>query len=134
MGSGMMALRSLLAMVLAWVAVFAVNWGGAVLADVIRLGQGSARLAWDLFWVFCAGTAAAWVVVRLAPRAPVVHAWVFFAMALVVDVVGVAQMWGELPHWFSLGVLLALPLQVWLGARLALRMRRKAPAHEPVHE
>lgn len=117
------ALRSLLALALALGAVVAVNWIGAALGDVLGIAQGKARLAWDLFWVFCAGTAAAWVMVRLAPRAPVAHAWAFFAIALVIDAVGVAQMWDAWPLWFSLGVLLTLPLQVWLGASLALRSR-----------
>jgi len=117
-----LALRSLLAIALACVVEVLINQGGGELAD--RAGfpwGGERRLAWDLAWVFIAGVLAAWVVTRLAPRAPRVHAAVFFVLMLVVAVAAVVQLGSDWPGWFSAGILLTLPLQVALGAWWALQ-------------
>lgn len=121
----MLALRSLLAMVLAFVVVALVNQGGGELAELAEFpGGGEPRLAWDLGWVFIAGVLAAWVVAKLAPRAPRMHAVVFFVLTLAVAVYAVVQLGDGWPRWFSIGILLGLPLQAWLGTRWALRARR----------
>jgi hypothetical protein len=120
------ALRSLLTMGLAFAVVVLVNLGGGALADTTGFPKGGeARLAWDLGWVFIAGVFAAWLVVKLAPCAPRVHAVVFFALMLVVAAVAVFQLGGDWPRWFSVGILLAVPLQVGLGAGWALRERKR---------
>ncbi|MEL1265763.1 hypothetical protein [Pseudoxanthomonas putridarboris] len=118
------ALRSLLALALAFVVVQVVNLAGMWLAQASGWpAGGDPRLAWDLLWVFLAGVAATWTAVKLAPGAPRGHAIAFFVLALVIDVVAVAQLGDGWPWWFSTGILLTLPLQVWLGAWLALRKR-----------
>lgn len=120
------ALRSLLAMVLAFAVVALVNQGGGELAELAGFpGGGEPRLAWDLGWVFVAGVLAAWVVAKLAPRAPRMHAVVFFVLMLTIVVYAVAQLGGDWPRWFSAGIVLTLPLQVWLGARWALGGKRR---------
>jgi len=122
-----LALRSLLAMTLAFAVVALVNLGGGELADASGFPQaGEARLAWDLGWVFLAGMFAAWAVVKLAPRAPRMHALVFFALMLAVAVLAVIRIGDGWPGWFSAGILLAVPLQVGLGAGWALRGRKRA--------
>lgn len=121
-----LALRSLLAMVMACVVIVLVNQAGGGFADATRFPNGGeARLAWDLAWVFIAGVLAAWLVVKLAPHAPRAHAAVFFALMLVIGVPAVMQLGGDWPRWFSTGIVLTLPLQVWLGARWALRGGRR---------
>ncbi|WP_176943854.1 hypothetical protein [Pseudoxanthomonas sp. CF125] len=40
---------------------------------------------------------------------------------LVIDVLAVVWVGDDWPHWFNAGVLIALPLQVGLGAWWALR-------------
>ena len=116
------ALRSVLAMAAGFVVVALVNQGGGELGDLIGFaGGGERRLAWDLGWVFIAGMLAAWVAVRLAPCARRAHAAVFFAAMLAVAAWAVAQMGDDWPRWFSAGVVLAVPLQVGLGACWALR-------------
>lgn len=70
-----MALRSVLALVLALAMVVLANLGGGGLADATGFPRaGEARLAWDLCWFFLAGLFAAWIVAKLAPRAPRSHA------------------------------------------------------------
>jgi hypothetical protein len=116
------ALRSLLAIVLAFVVVALVNQGGGALADLVRFPKpGEGRLAWDLLVAFSAGTLGAWVAVRLAPRAPRGHAFSFFALSLAIVVFAVMKLGADWPWWFSAGILLSLPLQVWLGVNWAMR-------------
>jgi hypothetical protein len=117
-----LALRSLLAMGSALAVLPLVNLAGGALADSTGFpAGGEARLAWDLGWVFIAGSLAAWVVATLAPRAARAHAAVLFALMLVIDVLAVVWVGDDWPHWFNAGVLIALPLQVGLGAWWALR-------------
>lgn len=121
------ALRSLFALVSAFVVVVLINLGGGELADKTGFPDGGeARLAWDLGGVFIAGVFAAWMAVKLAPRAPRAHAAVFFVLVLAVAVSAVIQLGGDWPRWFSAGILLAVPLQVGLGAGWALRGRKYA--------
>jgi len=125
------ALRSLLALVLAIAAIPAVNLAGGWLSGhVFGLPDGgNLRLAVDLFWVFMAGFAGTWLMVRTAAVAKTAHAWVLFAIYLAADLHGALTMGDEFPRWFVLGFIGLLPLQVWLGWWLAWgsSRRRKAP-------
>jgi len=121
-----MALRSVLALVLALAMVVLANLGGGGLADATGFPRaGEARLAWDLCWFFLAGLFAAWIVAKLAPRAPRSHAVVFFALMLVATVLAVIRLGDDWPRWFSGGLLLSLPLQVLLGTKWAMRGRKQ---------
>lgn len=115
------ALRSLLGLVLAIVAIPVVNLAGGWLStQLFGLPQGGdLRLAVDLFWVFMAGFAGTWLMVRVAAVAKTAHAWALFAIYLVVDALGVVDGWHDFPRWFTLGILVLLPPQVWLGWWLA---------------
>lgn len=120
-------LRSLLAIALALAAVVAINQLGGELADWLGLPPGGdGRLAWDLGWVIASGTAAIWVVTRAAPCAPRGHALAFFVMLLATVVWGVVRMGGDYPGWFCAGLVLTLPLQGWVGMKLALLGRRES--------
>ena len=115
------AVRSLLALVLAIIAIPAVNiTGGWLSGHVFGLPPGGGlRLAIDLFWVCMAGFAGAWLMVRTAAVAKTMHAWALFAIYLVADLYGAITMGSEFPRWFVLGFVGLLPLQVWLGWWLA---------------
>lgn len=119
-----LALHSLLAMMLACAAALLVNLAGGALADLAGFPGGGGRLGWDLGWFFVAGVLATWLLVRLAPRAPRWHAAAFLMLALVACGLGLARLGSDWPVWFSAGVALSLPVQVWLGARWGLRGRR----------
>ncbi|WP_454832381.1 hypothetical protein [Pseudoxanthomonas wuyuanensis] len=122
LGILMLALRSLLTIMLGVAVVALVNQAGGALADLVRFPKpGQGRLAWDLLVVFAAGTLGAWVAVRLAPRAPCRHALYFFALSLAIAVFAVMKLGADWPGWFSAGILLSLPLQVWMGASWAIR-------------
>jgi len=123
------ALRSLLGLVLAIVAIPVVNLAGGWLStQVFGLPQGGdLRLAVDLFWVFMAGFAGTWLMVRVAAVAKTAHAWAVLAIYLVADLHGAITMWHEFPRWFVIGFIGLLPLQVWLGWWLAWgRLRDRA--------
>ena len=120
-------LRSLLAIALAAVAVVLVNQAGGWLAEWLGLPPGgNGRLAWDLGWVIASGTAGIWVTARTAPCAPRGHALVSFVLLLAAAVWAVLEMGADFPWWFCAGLVLALPLEGWLGTRLALRGRRRS--------
>lgn len=104
-----------------------VNLAGGALSDLAGFpAAGEGRLAWDLGWVFVAGALAAWTVTKLAPRAARTHAVASFALMLGLSVVAVARLGEDWPRWFSAGILIAVPLQVGLGAWWALRGRQRA--------
>lgn len=114
-------LRSLLALVLAVAAIPAVNLGGSWLSShVFGLPPGGTlRLAVDLFWVFVAGFAGAWLMVKTAAAAKAAHAWTLFSIYLVAATYGAITMWDDFPRWFTLGLIASIPAQVWLGWWLA---------------
>jgi hypothetical protein len=142
-GSVLSLLQSLLALVLGFAAVSGVNVMAGRVLTVLLPGsldtQGLPLTAQAqgayLPILFLAGMAGAFVVVLVAPRAPVVHAVVFGVLALVADIGIVAEYREIWPLWFSALVVLTVPPQVWLGAVLGLRARRRwAPWGRPGSE
>ena len=124
------ALRSLLALVLAIAAIPAVNLVGAWVSEhVFRLpAGGDLRLAVDRCWVCAAGVAGSWLMVRTAAAAKTAHAWALFAIFLAVDLYGAITMGSGFPRWFVFGFVGLLPLQVWLGWWLAWGRTRADPS------
>ena len=120
--------RSVLALVLAILAIPVVNLAGGWLSEhVFGLPPGGTlRLAIDLFWVFMAGLVGTWLAVMAAAVGKTVHAWVVFALYLAADVHAVANVGGDFPRWFVIGILVLLPPQVWLGWWLAWGRKRAA--------
>lgn len=61
-----------------------------------------------------------WVIARLAPRRPMLHAMIAGAIGLVVSVAGAAATWNRDlgPHWYNVAVAaMALPC-AWIGAKI----------------
>ena len=115
-------LRSVLALVLAIVAIPVVNSAGGELASVLGLPRGGdARLAYDLLWVFLAGLVGSALMVGVAAVAKTAHAWAIFALYLALDAYVTVMAWDDFPRWFTLACLLTLPLQVWLGWWLVVK-------------
>jgi hypothetical protein len=136
-------LQSVLAIALGVIAVMIVNLPAASIVESLfpgSLGPDGMPLTAEaqgalLPIIFLAGMAGAFVVVLVAPRALVGHAVVFGALALVGDIAVVAEYWGMWPLWFSALVVLTVPPQIWLGAVLGLRVRRRwAPWGRPSAE
>ncbi|MDH5835021.1 hypothetical protein [Luteimonas kalidii] len=123
------AARSLAAIALAVVSIPTVNLVGGWLSEAVGLPRGGTlRLAVDLAWVFAAGTTGAFVGVAAAAVARRAHAWAFFATYLTAALYAAITMGADFPSWFTLGLLASLPLQVWLGWRLAAGFDRRRPA------
>jgi predicted alpha/beta hydrolase len=126
-------LQSVLAIGLGVIAVMIVNLPAAPIVDSLFPGSvdpGGMPLTAEaqgafLPILFLAGMAGAFLVVLVAPRAPVGHAVVFGALALVGDLFVVLEYAGIWPLWFSALVILTVPPQVWLGAVLGVRARRR---------
>lgn len=123
---------SLLAFVLAIAAVILVNLPGPALIEAVLPGTldpdgmptttGSRLLLKGV--IFAAGVAGAMVVVVLAPVRPVRHLWILLGIYLVVDAGAVVALWDSQPRWFTLLILPLVFPQVWVGARIGLRLRR----------
>ncbi|QWF19062.1 hypothetical protein [Lysobacter capsici] len=120
-------LGSLLAMSAAVFALVAINLVGGTLAPWLGFSPGGAvRLVWDLAWAIAGGIAAIATASWCAPAAPRRHALVGFAALLIAAVYAVLQLGGDFPPWFCAGLLLSLPLQGWLGASWALKLKNQA--------
>lgn len=108
-----------------------VNLAGGALATLLNLPPGGdARLAYDLLWVMLAGISSSALMVGVAAVAKTAHAWMFFALYLALAVYVAVTAWDDFPRWFTLGCLLTLPLQVWLGARLGVRNEQRVKRNE----
>lgn len=120
----------MLALALAIAAIPAVNAFGAWLSNAAfgLPGGGDLRLSVDLFWVFMAGFVGAWLMVAVAAVARTAHAWAIFALYLAVDLHAAITMWHDFPRWFLVGLVVLLPLQVWLGWWLAHGRKRRVAA------
>ena len=114
------ALRSLLAFTIAGIALVALSGAGGEAAPWVGLPRGGdLRLGWDLAWLGAGGILAFALVARLAPCAPRGHALGLLAILLAAGLWAVATMGGDFPAWFCAGLVGLLPLQCWLGLRLA---------------
>jgi len=74
------------------------------------------------------GVLAGYVVARLAPYRPMLHALISGAMGLAVSILGAAATWnrGLGPHWYPLAlIVLAMP-QAWAGGRLRIVQQGQA--------
>lgn len=74
------------------------------------------------------GVLGSYVIARLAPDRPMMHALVGGAIGLAVSVVGAAVTWNKGPafgpHWYPLAlIVLAMP-QAWAGGRLGVMQLR----------
>jgi len=126
-------LQSVLAIALGVVAVMIVNLPAASIVEALFPGSLDAdglpltAPAQALFLpiLFLAGVAGAFVVVLVAPRAPIGHAVVFGLLALVGDIAVVVEYAAIWPLWFAAPVVLTVPPQIWLGALIGLRARRR---------
>ena len=70
------------------------------------------------------GVAASYIIARLAPDRPMLHALVGGVAGLAVSILGAAATWNKGPafgpHWYPLAlIVLALP-QAWVGGKLRL--------------
>jgi hypothetical protein len=96
---------------------------GSVGADGIPLTAPGQVLFLPL--LFLAGMAGAFTVVIAAPGSPIIHAIVFGALAVAIDVAAVVEYARVWPVWFSALLVATVPPQVWLGAVLGLRARNR---------
>jgi hypothetical protein len=127
------ALQSGLALLAGFTAVVLVNMAAARMLDAVLPGSLNAEglpltpLAQGLYLpvLFLAGMAGAFLVVFVAPRAPVAHGLIFGGLALLGDVIVVRDHAATWAVWFSVLVVATVPLQVWLGVVFGLKARRR---------
>jgi hypothetical protein len=129
----LLVLQSAFALVAGLTAVVLTNMAGGWVLNAVLPGSLDAdglpitALAQGLYLpvLFLAGMAGAFLVVVAAPRKPVVHALVFGGLALVGDIMAVRDYVGVWAIWFSVLVVATVPPQVWLGAVLGMKARRR---------
>jgi hypothetical protein len=126
-------LLSALALVVGFTAVVLTNLAAELMLNAVLPGSLDPEglpvttLAQALYSpvLFLAGMAGAFLVVVGAPRKPIVHALVFGGVALLVDIMVVRDYAAVWAVWFSVLVVATVPPQVWLGAVLGMRARRR---------
>jgi hypothetical protein len=129
----LLALQSALALVVGLAAVVLTNMAAGRVLNAVLPGSLDpdglpiTTLAQGLYLpvLFLAGLTGAFLVVVGAPRKPVVHALVFGALALLGDIMVVRDYAAVWAVWFSVLVVATVPPQVWLGAVLGMRARRR---------
>ena len=82
----------------------------------------AATLATDFIYCILGGYICAWIAEENRRRATLGLIVVGEVLGIVVRVV----LWGVVPHWFGIGLLILYPLGVWIGS--GLRGRRALPA------
>ena len=83
------------------------------------------------FYRIVYGVMASYIIARLAPDRPMMHALVGGFLGLVVSIAGAAATWNKGPafgpHWYPLAlIVLAMP-QAWVGGRLYEKQLRARP-------
>jgi hypothetical protein len=129
----LLVLQSAFALVLGFAAVVLTNMAAGRVLNAVLPGSLDpdglpiTSLAQGLYLpiLFLAGMAGAFLVVVGAPRKPVVHALVFGVIALLGDIMVVRDYAAVWAVWFSVLVVATVPPQVWLGAVLGMRARRR---------
>jgi hypothetical protein len=129
----LLVLQSALALVVGFTAVVLINMAAAQVLNATLPGSLDPEglplttLAQGLYLpvLFMAGMAGAFLVVFGAPRAPVAHALVFGGLALLGDVLVARDYAAVWAVWFSVLLVATVPLQVWLGGVLGMRVRRR---------
>jgi hypothetical protein len=129
----LLVLQSALALVVGFTAVVLTNLAAGRVLHALLPGSLDpdglpvTTLAQGLYLpiLFLAGMAGAFLVVVGSPRKPVVHALVFGALALLGDIMVVRDYAAVWAIWFSVLVVVTVPPQVWLGAALGMRARRR---------
>jgi hypothetical protein len=70
------------------------------------------------------GVAASYIIARLAPDRPMLHALVGGAAGLAVSILGAAVTWNKGPafgpHWYPLALIVLAVPQAWVGGKLRL--------------
>lgn len=125
----MSALRSLVAYALGLMAINLFHttmspWLPSVYAP---LASGAMRLAM-LALVLAAGVVACFVVATVVVRAHWRNMLVFLAIMVTVDLDVVRGDWAAQPMWFKALIIALIPVQVWLGTRIAMVRARNATA------
>jgi hypothetical protein len=80
----------------------------------------------SLILATAAGTIGSFVVAAVARHRIWLHMAIFLALMLVIDVGFLRTVAAAQPLWFKALVIATLPLQVWIGARLAMLTFRKS--------
>lgn len=114
-------LRTLLALVLGIVAIELVHLaGGFAFPDAYASPGTGPQAPLFLAITILAGTTGTFVAVASARHRPWLHAGIFFAIMLALDVAAALGVFAERGFWFKILMLASLPAQAWLGAWLAL--------------
>jgi hypothetical protein len=93
--------------------------------------DGALRLA-TAYRVFY-GVAGTYIIARLAPNRPMLHALIGGVIGLIVSIVGAVATWNGGPafgpHWYPLALIVTALPSAWVGGKLRLmQLRSPAPA------
>jgi hypothetical protein len=126
--------RSILALLAGFIAepllVIAADWvygrihPGAFTPGGLVVGAAAVTV---LIYVQIINAISGYITGRIAPRKPVLHAFILGVVGFILCVIVSTRMWNLQPHWYLLGgVILAIPITT-LGGYLA----RRQPANRP---
>lgn len=74
--------------------------------------------------LFIAGMTGAWLIVNFAKSAAWILVWIFGILALFIDLYLGMTKFSDLPSWFRIVMLIAIPFQLWVGVKIGFYFKR----------
>ena len=125
-------LISTLVIIAGFVGIIAVNllgtillkslFGSGISAEGTPLTQNSIIVF--LIMIFIAGMVGAFIIAILIKRKIWIHLGVFCGLAIIGDVLALKGQLVDFPIWAKIVVLITIPLQVWIGGKMGLWLKK----------
>lgn len=132
-------LKSVLIIVAGIIGILLVNYVGTMILksifktgispDGIPLSENS--IIAYLFMIFIAGIVGAFIITILIKQKPWIHLGVFCALAFISDTLAIQGLLVDFPVWAKIIVLVSIPIQIWLGGIIGLKIKKNTNSVAP---
>ena len=126
-------LVSILVLVAGFIGIFLVNFIGTIILKSI-FGSGitpegiplteNSRIVF-LIILFVAGMVGAFIIAVLIKQKPWIHLGIFCALGILWDIIAIQGQLAELPLWTKIIILVSIPVQIWIGGKIGIMIKRK---------
>ena len=126
-------LISILVIAAGFIGIYLVNFIGTIILKSI-FGSGitpegiplteNSRIVF-LIILFVAGMVGAFIIAVLIKQKPWIHLGIFFALAIPGDIYAIQGQLAEFPLWAKIIILVSIPVQIWIGGKIGIMIKRK---------
>lgn len=126
-------LISILVIAAGFVGIYLVNFIGTIILKSI-FGSGITpegipltenSIIVFLIILFVAGMVGAFIIAVLIKQKPWIHLGIFFVLAIPGDISLIQGQLAEFPLWTKIIILVSIPVQIWIGGKIGLMIKRK---------